>query len=345
MKKRFLAWLIVLVVLFSVAGCSSADEAAYQKYRSYFFDTFDTVVSLTAYARDEAEFKHYAALLQTEMTRYHQIFDQYHAYEGVQNLYAVNHGAAKAPVQAEPELMALLLQVRSWRERYGGALNPAMGAVLTLWHDAREDGIALPDAAALADAALHMDESDVILDEAACTVFFTDDRITLDVGAVAKGYAAQLAAQTLRDAGLNSFLINAGGNVVCGDQPLDGRAFWSVGIEDLDGVNTREIIGVVNASVVTSGDYQRFYTVQGERYHHLIDPETLYPAAHMHAVSIIHPDSALGDFLSTYAFLLTYEQSRAIIESIPEAEGMWTLLDGTVEMTEGFQKLVDLAKR
>ena len=93
-------------------------------------------------------------------------------YEGVNNLYAVNQGAAEAPVPAEPELMDLLLSVRQWRQAYGGVLNPAMGAVLDLWHDAREDGTVLPDEAAFAEAA-HMDYDQVILlDEEAGTCLF-----------------------------------------------------------------------------------------------------------------------------------------------------------------------------
>ena len=301
------------------------------------------MIIFTAYARNQAEFETYAKLVESEMMRYHRIFDKYNAYEGVNNLYAVNQGAAEAPVPAEPELMDLLLSVRQWRQAYGGVLNPAMGAVLDLWHDAREDGTVLPDEAALKQAAEHMDYDQVILDEEAGTVYFEDPALSLDVGAVAKGYAAQLTSDTLRENGLDSFLLNAGGNVVCGGNPLDGRDFWVVGVEDLDGVSTRETLGATDLSVVTSGDYQRYYTVDGVRYHHLIDPETLYPAAHMHAVTILHPDSALGDFLSTTAFLLPYEESRALIESIPSAEAMWTLMDGTEEMTDGFRDLIELA--
>ena len=312
--KRILACMLIAVLLLT-ASCAAGGAESYQKYRYTFFGCFDTVIIFTAYAADQAEFETYAKLVEAEMTRYHQIFDKYNAYEGVDNLYAVNHGAGEAPVPAEPELMDLLLSVREWREAYGGVLNPAMGAVLDLWHDAREDGTVLPEEAALKQAAEHMNYDQVIVDEEAGTVYFEDPGISLDVGAVAKGYAAELTSETLRENGLDSFLLNAGGNVVCGGKPLDGRDFWVVGVEDLDGVN----------------------------YHHLIDPETLYPAAHMHAVTILHPDSALGDFLSTTAFLLPYEESRALIESIPGAEAMWTLMDGSEEMTDGFRDFVELA--
>lgn len=338
--KRTAASLLLLILLL-LSSCSA--ESTPQKYRYFFFNTFDTIITVTGYTQDEETFSQYAALVESEMTRYHQIFDQYHAYDGVHNLYAVNMEAGRAPVQAEPELIELLLLVRQWRDAYSGVVNPAMGGVLSLWHDARTRGDALPDEAALAQAGEHMDYDQVVIDEEAQTVSFADPELSLDLGSVAKGYAAELVAQTLRASGWDSFILNAGGNVICGGAPLDGRDHWVVAIEDLDGVNTREKLAAVNLSIVTSGDYQRYFTVDGKRYHHIIDPTTLYPSEYARAVTILYPDSGLADFLSTTAFLLPYEESRALIESIPDAEGMWTLPDESVEMTEGFQALVDLA--
>ncbi len=339
MKRLAVSFLILSLLLFS--SCSA--ENTPQKYRYFFFNTFDTVITVTGYTQNEEIFSQYAAMVESEMTRYHQIFDQYHAYDGVRNLYAVNAEAGREPVQAEPELIDLLLLVRQWRDAYSGVVNPAMGAVLSLWHDARTQGGALPDDAALKQAGEHMDYDQVIIDEEAQTVFFADPALSLDLGSVAKGYAAQLVAETLRASGWDSFILNAGGNVICGGSPLDGRDHWVVAVEDLDGVNTREKLAAVNLSVVTSGDYQRYFIVGGKRYHHIIDPTTLYPSEYMRAVTILYPDSGLADFLSTTAFLLPYEESRALIESIPDAEGMWTLADESVEMTDGFQALVDLA--
>ena len=338
MKKRFLPLLLCLMLL---TACTASGETTYQKNSHYFFGTFDTMISLTAYTKTQEEFQTYASLAESEMRRYHYIFDLYNDYPNVNNLYAVNANAPQGPTPAEPELIDLLLLIRSWHEQYSTQANPAMGSVLTLWHDARTQGNFLPDGDALQKASAHTDFSQVIIDEEAQTIAFADPEIRLDLGAVAKGYAAQLVADTLRGAGLDSFLFNAGGNVVCGGAPLDGREYWTIAIEDVDGSTMRIMLGAVNQSVVTSGDYQRYYEFNGERYHHLIDPETLYPARHMRAVSIIHPDSGLADFLSTTAFLLPYEQSRALIESIPEAEALWTLYDGSEWATDGFQALVD----
>jgi len=335
--KRILCMLLALLLLPVLSG----QAEGYQKYQHYFFGTFDTIITLTAYTEDAETFGSFSALAEAEMQRYHQIFDQYNPYDGVDNLYAVNQGASAAPVKADPELIRLLLQIREWREQYGQQVNPAMGGMLALWHDARTEGVALPDDAALRNAAQHMDYNQVIIDEEAGTIFFQDPQLRLDLGAVAKGYAAQLTADALREAGLSSFILNAGGNVICGGAPLDGRECWAVAIEDVDGVTMRLKIGAVNQCIVTSGDYQRYYEVDGQRYHHLIDPATCYPASYMRSVSIIHPDSGLADFLSTAAFLLPYEESRALVESIPEAEAAWLFADGSEYWTDGFQVLLD----
>ena len=337
--KRILACMLIAVLLLT-ASCAASGAETYQKYRYTFFGCFDTVIIFTAYARDQAEFETYAKLVESEMMRYHRIFDKYNAYEGVNNLYAVNQGAAEAPVPAEPELMDLLLSVRQWRQAYGGVLNPAMGAVLDLWHDAREDGTVLPDEAALQEAAQHMDYDQVILDEEAGTVYFEDPALSLDVGAVAKGYAAQLTSDTLRENGLDSFLLNAGGNVVCGGKPLDGRDFWVVGVEDLDGVSTRETLGATDLSVVTSGDYQRYYTVDGVRYHHILDPKTGCPAeSGLVSVTVLCENGAWADALSTACFVLGPDGALALRDDLADQGTDFELIlvtdDGRVLYTDG----------
>ena len=341
MKRCFLALLLSAVLMVSSA---CAAQPVYEKHQYYFFGTFDTIITLIGYTQTAGEFDAYAKLAEQEMTRYHEIFDQYHPYEGVNNLYSVNQLAPSAPASAEPELIDLLLQVQQWQGEYSVKTNPAMGSVLRLWHDARTAGNYVPDAASLEEAAQHMSYQDVVIDENAKTVYYRDPSLLLDLGAVAKGYAAQKVAEQLKAAGLSSFILNAGGNVICGDAPLDGRSQWTVAVENVDGVTTRLKLGLKNLSIVTSGDYQRYFEMDGQRYHHLIDPDTLHPAAHMRAVSIIHPDSGLADFLSTAAFLLPYEESRALIESIPGAEATWLLADGAEYCTDGFEELMNLVK-
>ena len=131
-----------------------------------------------------------------------------------------------------------------------------------------------------------------------------------------------------------------GGNVRMGNPPADGRTKWGVGIQDPDGAvlglsDIVETLYVTGCSVVTSGDYQRYYAVDGQRYHHLIDPDTLMPDTDFRSVSIITEDSGYADLLSTAAFLMPYEESRAFVDSLDGVEAIWLFPDGSKKMTFG----------
>lgn len=337
-SAKLLALLLCILLACSVlGGCAQAEP---QKYSTSFFDVFDTVTTIIGYADSQETFDRVVGEARQQFVRYHQVFDGYNAYDGVHNLYYVNQNAASGPVPAEPELMTLLAWIRDLQPSLEGRVNVAMGAVLRLWHDAREAGVALPDEAALREAAGHVDMSQVILDEQAGTVYFADPELSLDLGAVAKGYTAERVAQWMLDSDMPSFIISAGGNVRMGNPPADGRTKWGVGIQDPDGAvlglsDIVETLYVTGCSVVTSGDYQRYYVVDGQRYHHLIDPDTLMPDTDFRSVSIITEDSGYADLLSTAAFLMPYEESRAFVDSLDGVEAIWLFPDGSKKMTFG----------
>src|SRR5699024_9808340 len=160
------------------------------------------------------------------------------------------------------------------------------------------DQAALPEEQALLDASQHCDMDNVILDEAAGTVFLADPQMRLDVGAVAKGWSVEQVCISA-PAGL---LVSVGG-YVCATGPMPGGADWVVGIQSPDGDEAYlHTLNIASGSVVTSGDYQRYYLVDGVRYHHIIDPDTRMPARYWRAVTIICPDSGLADCLSTALF-------------------------------------------
>lgn len=131
-----------------------------------------------------------------------------------------------------------------------------------------------------------------------------------------------------------------------GAAPADGRAAWTIGVQKPEGFilsnSENDMLAkfaVSDMSIVTSGDYQRYYTVEGRRYHHLIDPRTLMPGAYYRAVTILTADSGLADLLSTAAFLLPYEESRALIEGLDGVEALWVMPDESIVMTDGAQAL------
>ena len=237
--------------------------------------------------------------------------------------------------------LELLKDCKEYYTLTGGKVNVAMGSVLALWHDAREQAVTYPDQAALPeeqallDASQHCDMDNVILDEAAGTVFLADPEMRLDVGAVAKGWSVEQVCKSAPE----GLLVSVGGNV-CATGPKPGGADWVVGIQSPDGDEAYlHTLNITNGSVVTSGDYQRYYLVDGVRYHHIIDPDTRMPARYWRAVTIICPDSGLADCLSTALFLMDQEQGQALLDQTG-ALALWVGLDGSMTYSPGFQDYI-----
>ena len=346
MMKRLAGTLFALLLAASLTGCGLTD--APDRQTATYLDVFDTVTTVTVYGTDKESFAADEERLHALFTEYHRLYDIYHAYPGMNNLKTVNDAAGGEPVPVDDRILELLEYGLSVYEQTGGRVNILFGPVLRLWHDCREaaaadpDSAALPPQAALAAAAAHTDPACLVLDRAAGTVRLTDPQARLDVGALAKGYAVEQAAQFAEEAlGWTSALLNVGGNVrAVGSK--GGRDFV-IGIQnpDTDSAQSyRMTVGVQNAAVVTSGDYQRYYTVNGQRYAHIIDPDTLYPAAFVRAVSVICPDSALADVLSTALFLMPVEEGVALVDRLDGVEAVWMLPDGSTRYSAGFAAYV-----
>lgn len=335
--KRFA--LLLLAVCLLLPGCRTAPEQ--KKYNATYLTLFDTVTTIVGFAESEEAFAAQAQKIHDDLLVYHQLFDIYNDYDGVSNLKTINDNAGIAPVQVDEKIILLLKDCKSYYAFTGGKVNAAMGSVLQLWHEARNDGINdpanayLPDADALAEAANHIDPDSIIIDEAASTVYLADPETRLDVGAVAKGWAAEAVAEAAPE----GLLISVGGNV-CATGPKDATGTpWVVGIENPDGGDYLHTIYVSSGSIVTSGDYQRAYAVDGKVYHHIIDPVTLYPSAYWRSVTIVCEDSALADALSTALFLLPLEAGSALLETA-KAEAMWVDADGNIYYSKNFQALI-----
>ena len=338
--KRIIS--LVLLVCLVLTGCAQPQEENRTMYDATFLTLFDTVTTIKGYASDKEEFSQTAQAIHDALLKYHQLFDIYHDYEGLNNLKTVNDNAGVAPVVVDRAIIDLLLDCREYYELTGGRVNVAMGSVLALWHRARNDGINdivnayLPDANKLTAAAEHMDPDAIVIDEEASTVFITDPDTRLDVGAVAKGWSAQRAAEQAPE----GLLISVGGNV-CATGPKDRNGTpWRVGVQNPDGgAQYLHTLNITGGSIVTSGDYQRCYMVDGKIYHHIIDPDTLYPSEYWRSVTIVCADSGLADALSTALFLLPLEEGMALAEKCG-AQALWINEAGEMFYTPGFADLI-----
>jgi len=344
LKKRasllFAALLILQCLLLSSCG------KAKKKYSEYSFDFFDTVTTITGYAESKEEFDDVSAFVLAELGEYHRLFDIYKRYSGLENLCTVNElvNGAHRTVKVDARIIEMLEYAKEMYEKTGGKVNIAMGSVLSIWHDYRTAGVDKPWAAKLPpmekllEASEHTDINALVIDKENGTVTITDPEMKLDVGAIAKGYAVEMVAQKLEKKGFSGYMLNVGGNVRTIGAKADGTP-WTVGVENPLESEEKPYVAylkLAGESVVTSGLYQRYYVVDGKRYHHIIDPATLMPSEVFASVSILCKSSAMGDALSTSLFCLDLESGKALIESIDGAEAMWVLLDGKIEKTPGF---------
>ncbi len=340
-RALLLAGLTAAVCL---SACRNAPGGQEKRYSSQYFDLFDTVTVFTAYAPDQETFDRYDQMLYEKLEEYHRLCDLYHEYDGMNNVKTINDNAGVRPVKVDERLLSLLEEALRIEEMTGGAVNVAMGSVLSIWHDYREAGIEHPQEAKLPpdellrEAALHMDPALVLIDREASAVYLEDPAMSLDLGAVAKGYAAEQVCRELKEAGLESAMLNVGGNVrVIGSKP--GGEPWSVGIQDPDADGQDAYLYAVDltdGSLVTSGTYQRYYMVEGVRCHHIIHPQLLRPWDRYVSVTVLCADSGLADGLSTGVFNMEPEEGKALIESMDGVEVLWIYPDGTREGSSGF---------
>lgn len=339
MKRLFLLLLTGCILL---SGCQLGVKNEPKQYTATFLDLFDTVTTILGRAEKEEDFRREAQAIHDELQHYHRLFDIYDDYEGLANLKTVNDNAGIQPVKVDEAIIRLLLDCKAYYELTHGKVNVFMGSVLELWHNARTDGIrdpqnaALPSMEQLQQAAAHRDIEGVIIDAEASTVYLTDPRMRLDVGAIAKGWATQQVAENAP----SGMLLSVGGNVCATGPKLEDGTPWVIGIQDPDQADENlHTLYLKEGCVVTSGDYQRTYWVDGNAYHHIIDPETLMPAAYWRSVSIVCADSGLADALSTGLFLMNYAEGNALAQACG-AEVLWVATDGTEYMTPGFEAIL-----
>lgn len=341
--KRALFFIFAVIIIISLTSCTSST----QQYQTEFFGTFDTMVSVIGYAESQNEFTKTAQLIHDEFDYLNKLFDIYNDYNSINNIKTINDNAGST-VEVDPLIIELIKDAKKWHQKTNGAVNIALGPVLKIWHDYRTAGIEHPEKAQLPpmelleEAAKHCDINKVVIDEKNNTVTI-EQEMRLDVGSVAKGFAAQKTAEKLMDIGIDNILISAGGNVRAIGAPADDRTKWGVGLKDPDSTlaystsaeNLLDVAYVDGLSVVTSGSYERYYTVNEKNYHHIIDNKTLMPSEYYKSVTVITNDSTTADVLSTALFVMAPDDALEFVEDLDEVEALWVLADGEIIRSSG----------
>lgn len=242
-------------------------------------------------------------------------------------LSLLSKAPANQPVQVSDELLDVLLRGQKLAERSDGAFDVTVGPMIRLWRRSRK-AKKLPTAIQIEGAKDRTGFEKLIIDSEAKTVTKTVEDMVLDLGGIAKGYAADEALRILRAAGFPIALVAASGDIALGD-PLPGKRGWSVGLETLEMAEPGEASFILaNSAVSTSGDTQRFLVIAGSRYSHIVDKHTGLGLTDRIAVSVIAPDATSSDSYATAVSILGKEQGMELIEDTPGLECRIVTVDG-----------------
>ncbi len=321
--KKSAAGLLAALLLFSLLwGCRAVKQVS----RTDFL--LDTVVTLTLYGADEADLD--AAF--SEIRRLSGILD---AYAPDSDLGRLQARAGREPVAVSEEAMELLRFAKEMYARTNGYLDVTVGPLIDLW-DVKNGGH-YPTEAELAAALGLLGMDELILDEANGTAYLARPGMRVDLGALAKGYMADRVKALLLERGVKSGVLDLGRNILLiGEKP--GKAPFAIGVQSPEASGELlRVLSLRDRSLVTSGTYERYFEHEGVRYHHVLDPFTGFPADRgLLAVTILSDSSLWGDALSTACLLLGVDAGLALVDSIPEAEALFVLTDGTVITSSGF---------
>ena len=305
---------IILILLLLLTGCSKEIKPI---TKNLFY--MDTLINIKIYETDTKKVDD--AII--------YIDNLYKKYDEITNFYNENSELSKLnkskQLTISNELYDLIEIGIEYYNKSNGLFNINMGGVSKIWHNFRENPTNLPTEQLNIDISI---DNIKLLDNNA----IINNGFSIDLGALVKGYVTELAGKYLEENGLNNYIINAGGNVKVGKSH---KGYYTIGIAN---PNKNESIMTVkgeNISVVTSGGYERFYEYNGIFYHHIIDPNTRYPANYMKSVTVIGKDSGLCDILSTTLFLMDIEKGKEFIKDY-DVSVIWYTLDDEIIKSEGF---------
>jgi thiamine biosynthesis lipoprotein len=234
----------------------------------------------------------------------------------------INQAAGKQAVKVSDEVRAVLKQARQASEWTGGKFDVTFGALSDLWKFDQDQDNRVPNGDDIRKRLPLIDYTAVAVDDRAGTVYLQRAGMRVHLGGIGKGYAIDRAAALLRDRGFHDFMIRSGGDLYVGGHRGDRP--WRVGIRDPRGAADQIFasLDLSDGTFSTSGDYERFFTAGGRRYHHILDPDLGQPARGCRSVTILTDRAVTADALSTGVFVLGPTDGMALIERLPEVEGV-----------------------
>ena len=319
MKKHFIS--AMLSALLFLTGCSA--ESSPEPVQGTFF-AMDTVMDFTIYGE--------SGLIDQSESLIASLESLVSVTDADSELYAINQTGSGMLTEEASSLMKQALEIC---RRTDGALDLSIYPIVRAW-GFTTGSYQVPDEAEIQALLPLVDYRKIQYDAATGTVTLPEG-MEIDLGSVAKGYAGQLAAQMLREHGVQSALLNLGGNVQTVGAKPDGSP-WQIGIKDPQGEDAMMVLSVEDQAVVTSGGYERYFEQDGQTYWHIMDPSTGHPAdSGLISVTIVGDEGVVCDGLSTALFVMGLEKAADLWAQSGDFEAVFVTASGEVYITEGLR--------
>lgn len=294
------------------------------------FYSLGTIIELQAYG-DNAEHAIYEA-----SERLSDIDDKMSVFKEYSEISKINNSAGISMEKVSKETFFVISKAVHYGELYQGVMDITVRPLMNLWAQKAVQN-KVPSNDEINSMLKRVNYKDIILSEKQDLVMLKHENQALDLGCIAKGYAADVVKNIFMKNGVSTGLLDLGGNIVALGNKIDGTK-WNIGIQD-PFKRQGEYIGIIsvaNKSVVTSGNYERYFIYEGKKYHHIIDPTTGYPCSNgVVSTTIISDNSIDGDALSTCTYILGVEKGLKLIELIKDVDAIFITEQGQVYTTSG----------
>ena len=312
-------------LIFSLIGCQSGTNKLYKESKI----VMGTVVEITVAGGSEEQAR---SAIREAMGEFQRIDDLMSSYKPGSVVSRVNQIGSAANVPVGEEVFRLLRDAVAISDASGGAFDPTLWPVSQLWGFDQGGMIPIPEL--LANKLLLVGYMKLIFDDSSYSVGFVVNGMGLDLGAIAKGWAIDRAMEKLMARGIHNAIIDAGGDLrVIGTRPA--KDFWRIGVQHPRDPGALLLsFDLKDTAIVTSGDYERFFMVDGVRYHHILEPATGQPARGCQSVTVLAPTATEADACATAAFVLGPSEGLAFLRARPGVRGVIVGADGQLHWTD-----------